>query len=80
MRKILSVALLVIGMISISATAHATKWTYSFTENVQGCEITHEYCDRKFLSTDGCEYGDTRAVFDATSSACVNMLMMAERE
>ncbi|WP_420388175.1 hypothetical protein [Roseivirga sp.] len=79
MKKILSVAFVAMGVIFISTSAKATKWKDSFTEVVAGCEITHQYCDRRFLSFDGCEYGETRAVFDATSSSCVNMLLMAER-
>lgn len=69
-----SMTLALVGMACLSFNAAATKWKNGFVENIGGCEITHQYCDRQFLSFDGCDVGDTRAVFDTADSNCIDML------
>ena len=46
---------------------NATTWSDTGSETINGCTITYQTCERKFLSTDGCNVGDQRAVFDDTT-------------
>ena len=58
-------------MLFIGFNSFATKWVNNgMQENVNGCIITYQTCERKFLSFDGCNVGGQRAVFDSTSAEC----------
>lgn len=76
MKKI-SLVMILFGVVCLISNANATKWKNGFIENIGGCEVQHQYCDRQFLSFDGCEYGDTRAVFDTGDPDCLEMLTNA---
>jgi len=61
--RVVMFCLLVVGtMFSFSASTYATKWVPTLSYLKDGKRYIVEECTRKFLSTDGCRFGDTREV------------------
>ncbi len=61
-------ALLVIC--TFSFTANATKWVTGGIVSHGTCSIEYQICEHRFLSFDGCEVGDMRAIFDPANPDC----------